>query len=270
MNTKLLKGTARVITPKAQVVGGFQKKPRTRASTVMTSKDKISDMEAQIKRLQAKLDKVKRQYNLLTGAMNSSSLRRELFADFQSILDGFSMKLQERSNRLNEYEDAVNTFRQEDHEEDDLIHIHNIQFSNKQNQQTDLIRENEKLVRQALAQERILLILKMRLRLCHDHRDFDELRSVLNKLMGGGKDLDEDQIIVKKYKQIIQTIKQHKHEEKKRIIDLQRPLDLERESAIVIQKTWRGKYTRQKLQKMREEQQAAQNAQPQTPQQPSN
>lgn len=256
MNTKLLKGTARVITPKSQAVNGLHKKPKTRASTTMTSKDKIAEMEDQIKRLEAKLAKTKREYTLLTGAMTSSSQRRDLFSDFQSTLDQFSYKLQERSNRLKMYEENVNTFRQEDHEEKDLLNLRGIQFSNKENQQTELIRENTKLVSQALAQERILLILKMRLRLCHDHRDFDELRSVLNKLMGGGKDLDEDQIIVKKYKSIINTIKQHKHEEKRRIQELQQPYNIEKEAAIIIQKTFRGKLERQRLQREKAEQAA--------------
>ena len=220
---------------------------KIRPASQINCKEQVLELEKTVSILEQKKKNLLFAQKQFDNAMTHGELRRSLYNDFQNEINRFSERLQKRSDLLANFEEQLNTFRQYT---DDLPPIPKEKLanflSNSHNPQTKLLNENKVLVNQALAQERTMLVLKMKMRLCHDHRDLDQLRSVLNRMMGGGKDMDEDQIIIKKYKEVIGILKQHIKEEKARIEEVSKPFDVEHESAIIIQKTWRGYRYRQK------------------------
>ena len=221
--------------------GRIQYIQKTRPVTQLNCKEQIKELQKTIEKLEKKLKDLRYTQKKYDHAMTNGELRRALYTDLQNEINRFSERLQKRADMLNNFQEEINTFRQYT---DDLPPIPKERLtsylSNSKNPQTKLLNENKVLINQALAQERTMLILKMRMRLCHDHRDLDQLRSVLNKMMGGGKDIDEDQLIIKKYKEVISRLKLHIRQEKARIEEVSKPYNVEYESAVIIQKTWRG------------------------------
>lgn len=215
-------------------------------------KEQIADLEKSIENLQKKKSELLYTEKKFNGAMKNGELRRALYDDFQNSISCFSERLQKRSDILNSYQEKVNAFSLYSEELPQISrNALGETLTTKNRSQPELLSENKVLVNQALVQERTMLVLKMKMRLCHDHRDLEELRSILNKMMGGGKNIDEDQVIVSKYKEVISIIKDHIKEEKKRIEDVSKPYNVEHESAVIIQKTWRG-YIYRKNEKMKQ------------------
>lgn len=105
--------------------------------------------------------------------------------------------------------------------------------------QANLISEADRMTQIAIYNERRILILKMKLRLCHDHRDLSTLREKLEYLNADG-DQDSDQVRMKSIKDSSETIKERIEYEKYRIELLESDdYDINR-SAILLQSLWRG------------------------------
>ena len=111
----------------------------------------------------------------------------------------------------------------------------------------ELIKENEKLREVALNQERLLLIQKMKLRLCHDHRDLSSLRKILDQLEGGTFSKDEEANDIAHCKIKISNLKAKIARERHRITSLGQPKSKEDQAAVTIQSAARGFLTRMKL-----------------------
>lgn len=105
--------------------------------------------------------------------------------------------------------------------------------------QADLISEANRMTQMALYNERRMVILKMKLRLCHDHRDLSSLRDELDNLQadqGGNKDNDA----IKNIQDSSDTIKERIEYEKFRIEQLEaEDYDIHR-AATLMQSLWRG------------------------------
>jgi hypothetical protein len=103
----------------------------------------------------------------------------------------------------------------------------------------DLLRENERLREVALDQERSLLIEKMKLRLCHDHRDLLALRGCFARLRDSGELRAENDEIPNKKAQI-GNLCDRIAKEKERVRRLQQGVTVETRAAVVIQSAARG------------------------------
>ena len=111
----------------------------------------------------------------------------------------------------------------------------------------ELIKENEKLREIALNQERLLLIQKMKLRMCHDHRDLSSLRKILDQLEGGTFSKDEEASDISHCKIKISNLKSKIARERHRITSLGQPKSREEQAALTIQSAARGFLTRLRL-----------------------
>jgi hypothetical protein len=104
----------------------------------------------------------------------------------------------------------------------------------------DLLAENDRLREKSLALERLLLVQKMKLRLCHDHRDLTSLRILLEALESGGElPPSEDEACAIKSAQIGNFKVMIKHE-KRRIAQMTAVRSEEDRAAVVIQSLIRG------------------------------
>ncbi|OHS99115.1 IQ calmodulin-binding motif family protein [Tritrichomonas foetus] len=218
-------------------------RPGTRFSGVDPSgpfTKNINMLKNSINFYKQKNNQLKETIDLLNGAMETMDERRALFKQFDKDLQEIFSRLDQRSLELTNAESKVKSFRQTP---EGMSTIVNIPLSSNSERQK-LLTDNEKLVQLALAQERQMVIMKMRLRLFHDHRDLSRLRRILNKLEGGGSDYREDEEITSNLKSSIQTLRKAIGRERERIRLLELNNMDDHDAATVIQKTWRGYYYR--------------------------
>jgi cysteinyl-tRNA synthetase len=191
--------------------------------------DQIQHLTDQIKDYEQKTDRLKTTLDRLDLAMTRLAERKALYKEFEDDLSEVETRLDRRFEELSAAESLVRLFRQTPDESP----VHPRKRHN-------LMRENEDLIEIALAQEREMLVLKMKLRLWHDHRDLMRMRRILNKLEGGGGDYSEDEDITSKLKTSIRNLRDAIPRERERIRVLKLDDGGEHDAAAIIQKTWRG------------------------------
>lgn len=137
--------------------------------------------------------------------------------------------------------------------------LHNSNESNKTKTQPDtrlppniidrseLVAEHERLVAISLNLERVMLVKKMQLRLCHDHRDLCQLRIMLNSIEGGESANTSEKQIARRYKSKIKNLKAQIQREKARLITVTKKPVKEEAAAISIQSLMRGFLCRNRL-----------------------
>jgi hypothetical protein len=183
----------------------------------------------QIKEYEQKTSRLKTTLDRLDLAMTRLAERKALYKEFEDDLSEVEARLDQRFDELSQAETVVRLFRQTP----DETPLHPRKRHN-------LLKENEDLIQIALGQEREMLVLKMKLRLWHDHRDLMRMRRILNKLEGGGGDYSEDEDITSKLKASIRNLQDAIPRERERIRVLKLDDGGEHDAAAVIQKNWRG------------------------------
>lgn len=198
----------------------------------------INSLKKSINYYEMKNREIRETINLLNGAMETMDERRQLFKQFDRELNTIYDRLDNRFSDLSNAEGILKSFRQAPEGKSTLDKIHTLPTN--QIERNKLLDINQELVQMALAQERQMIVMKMRLRLCHDHRDLSRLRRILNKLEGGGSDYREDEEITAQLKKSIHHLKSAILQERERIRLLQLDGMEEHEAAIIIQKNVRG------------------------------
>jgi DNA repair exonuclease SbcCD ATPase subunit len=189
----------------------------------------IEHLNQQIAEYKKKTSRLQTTLNRMDHAMTRLPERKALYKEFEDDLSEVETRLDERFDELSKSESLVKLFRQTPDE-----------VPKHPRDRHNLIQENEDLIQLTLAQEREMLVLKMRLRLWHDHRDLSRLRRLLNKLEGGGEDYSEDEDITAKLKSGIRNLRDAIPRERERIRILKLPDTDEHDAASIIQKNWRG------------------------------
>lgn len=118
---------------------------------------------------------------------------------------------------------------------------------NQQEQKTQLIAENQKLVARALYLEKQMISAKLRLRLNHDHRDFCRLKRQLARLADNDSSGADEDAEINKNRRVIANLKQAIEHERQRLLQLELPPTREEDAAELIQRYWRGFSCRQKV-----------------------
>lgn len=198
----------------------------------------INNLKNSINFYETKNREIQNTINLLNGAMETMDERRQLFKQFDRELNTIYNRLDNRFTELSNAESIIKSFRQAPEGKSTLDKIHTLPTN--QIERNKLLDINQELVQMALAQERQMIVMKMRLRLCHDHRDLSRLRRILNKLEGGGSDYREDEEITAQLKKSIHHLKSAILQERERIRLLQLDGMEEHEAATIIQKQVRG------------------------------
>lgn len=198
----------------------------------------INSLKKTINSYETKNKEIQDTINLLNGAMETMDERRQLFKMFDRELNTIYERLDNRFSELSSAESIIKSFRQAPEGKSTLDKIHTLPTN--QIERNKLLDINQELVQMALAQERQMIVMKMRLRLCHDHRDLSRLRRILNKLEGGGSDYREDEEITAQLKKSIHHLKSAILQERERIRLLQLDGMEEHEAATIIQKQVRG------------------------------
>lgn len=262
-NSSSLKTKAKIVAPSpkrtVEAKGPFSKQ--------------ISSLENSITRFEKKNAELSDTINRLIGAMTTMKERKELFTEFENNLRQVSLRLDTRYENLLVCEEQVKSFRQtpdtpdysqykyyeqkkrarssadryklSNNEADDPILTRPRMVNKTSQEHQDLLEKNKELVEIALAQERRMLLGKMKLRLCHDHRDLSQLRRVLNKLEGGGETFMEEERITNSLKVAISNLRAAIARERERIRIEKLPSIELFDAAVIIQKTWRGYRYRQ-------------------------
>lgn len=213
----------------------------TRSKMMQTKSKKlfnVQQIKATIEDLEIKNKRLSNKITHLQGSVVSQKQRTLLYNDFELDLEDDLKSLEKRYRTLNEVWKDVNKFANPTKDVYDYIpqNIENEHFSDR----TKLRRENEVLAQQALFNERKIMLLEMKLKLCHDRRDLALLRSNLNLFEGGGNSLTSDKEIEEALKIQIENIKMHQNHEKRRIEHEKSPIIALHDAATVIQSVWRG------------------------------
>ena len=231
------------LTTVSAKTGEVKKKPNVRTvsrTAVSRGAEVKGPFTAQITKLRKQVeDYTTRVANLrqtierLNGAVTTLSYRKALYKEFDQDLRAAALRLSSRFENLNAAEEVVKSFRQDTQ----FTAVDpNSQISEKQR----LLVDNKKMIETALAQERCILLHKMKLRLYHDHRDLSHLRRVLNKMEGGGGDYREDEEITENLKAAIGRLRDGIEAERERIRIATLPDTDEYDAAVIIQKNVRG------------------------------
>jgi hypothetical protein len=196
----------------------------------------IARLREQIANYRTKAERTRKSISRIIGAMTQLPDRKAIFKEFNNDLDSIELRLDQRFRDLLAAENLLKQFRQTPDQPRAVTRTGASAPSERQR----MLSENQRLIEVALGNERLTLILKMKLRLCHDHRDAARLRRVLTRLEGGGGDYNEDDDVVVARKIAIGNLRRAIDRERERIAALSNPLMAEHEAATVIQKTWRG------------------------------
>ncbi|KAK8860253.1 hypothetical protein M9Y10_011918 [Tritrichomonas musculus] len=198
----------------------------------------INQLKKSVNYYETKNKEIQETIDLLNGAMETMDERRQLFKLFDRDLNTIYDRLDQRFTELFDTENIIKSFRQAPEGKTTLDKVQTL--PTKEIDRKQLLNINQELVQMALAQERQMVVMKMRLRLCHDHRDLSRLRRILNKLQGGGSDYREDEEITAQLKKSIHHLKFAIAQERERIRLLQLDGMEEHEAATIIQKQVRG------------------------------
>jgi hypothetical protein len=188
-----------------------------------------------------KADELRATIERLDGAMSYLSDRRAMCKEFDEELDLFDQGLSQRLEALDKTDTLVKQFRQSPDPPRDVD-----PFSQKTERQI-LMERNKRLIETALGKGRQMVLMKMRLRLYHDHRELDRLRSVLNEMEGGSSHYSEDAEITEGLRTAIRNLRIAINWERERVRVLSLPDTSEFDAACVIQKVWRGYWYRYRL-----------------------
>lgn len=104
----------------------------------------------------------------------------------------------------------------------------------------ELIKDNEELRTVALNQARLILLQKMKLKLCHDHRDLSALRKILDDIIGEKPTIDDERAMAEVYKVKIGNLKSRIAGERRRIEWIANKATTDDKAAIKIQSAMRG------------------------------
>ena len=207
--------------------------------------NQIQNLEETIKKLTKQATDIKDELFNLRNSRASQNSQQFLIDLYQKKICELTEIVQNRNNTVNALENKLNSFIQ-------VGPKAKIPAQNQQGQQFDLslerqilMNEHKHLTENCIYNDRLMVLYKMRLRICHDHRDLFELQRAIECLKNGSNEIFIEREKEKRARQRISNLKNMIESEKKRITQIEN-ITKEEESAILIQKTWRGYNQRRK------------------------
>jgi hypothetical protein len=186
----------------------------------------------------------------LTNFADCESGRPAMIAAFSRDLDCLRKRLELRQARLIELERQVTLFRPEEAPVAAPPTRHELRMppprrfvlslEDAPRQKAHIRREHAQLASEVLANERLIVLTRMRLRLAHDHRDLAALRRRLERLFAGGEDEDGAEARARTLREQCRTVAAAIRAEKDRIKQENWVCADEYFAAVAIQSAWRG------------------------------
>ena len=202
-------------------------------------------------------------------------IKNQMINEFQNVIKNHRRSLTRRLNRLTELEEEIKVFRFDEKQQQPpkIVYppinktIHSPRAGLKTSPRHELAKlnaksENDHLTEKALYLERLIVIQKMKLKLCHDHRDlallsneFDIAKERIKNYSDKNHEEEEqddnifelDDDVDQKLKTNIKNIKAAIEHEKKRIKAYESKFYNFYDAASKIQKVWLGYNCRRKL-----------------------
>ena len=225
--------------------------PQSRAKRVVSrstgNKNQIFDVNPLKQTISDLRNRNRRLKNLIThlqGALVSQQQRDLLYQDFEQDLMEDVLSLEKRLEKLDELTKNVNKFAPPNKDVFALPSPKILRESTEESLRTKATQEHQKLTQQALYNERKIVLMRMKLKLCHDRRDLVALRENLNMFEGGGKTMILDKELEESLKIQIHNIKLKQLHEKERIEHEKSPNIQMHDAATAFQSLWRGYKTR--------------------------
>ena len=178
--------------------------------------------------------------NHLQGALVSQKQRDLLYKDFEQDLFEDVNSLEQRLNKLEQLTKDVNKFSSPNRELYPTTSKKNTPNEPEESLRAKATEEHHRLTQEALFNERKIVLMRMKLKLCHDRRDLVALRDNLNMFEGGGKTMMLDKEMEETLKIQIHNIKMKQLHEKERIEREKSPNIEFHDAATSIQSAWRG------------------------------
>ena len=207
--------------------------------------NQIQTLEETIKKLTKQSTDIKDELFNLRNSRGSQNSQQYLIDLYQKKILQLTEIVQNRNNTVNALENKLGSFIQVGPQA-------RIPAQNQQNQQFDLslerqilMNEHKHLTENCIYNDRLMVLYKIKLRICHDHRDLFELQRAIECLKTGSNDVFIERAKEKRTRQRIANLKRMIEAEKRRIAQIENSTK-EEESAILIQKTWRGYNQRRK------------------------
>lgn len=227
----------------------FEKSCIRRPSTPSINRSKrfdISNLEKLFEKQLEKNIRLKNSCRYLLGPAKTIGERKNLLKEFEKELSEDSVLLKKRYHLINSLEKLINKYSPPPMCEYGLSN--NPNYSDESADfRAKMNKENEMLSSYVKYLEKKIIVMKMKLKLYHDQRDYATLKKNLNAFESGSSPVNEDEEIENKIKTQIKNIRTYMKYEKERIEKCKSPLFHQHDAACSIQSAWRGYAVRKKI-----------------------
>ena len=214
--------------------------------------DRIAQLKEDIQNLLAKNEPLRAKIEHLKMSECDQNAMKLTMRDFKTDLRRCAQRIENRQKLLLQLEKQVLIFRQDMSAENNKPRLQDMRMPRRKKPLAQLPSlndhkskadaEHKRLTSKSLYYERLIILRKLQLRLCHDHRDIDQLQTQFNNL---DRDHDEDETL-NRLRQKCANLKQAIINEKDRIFTEKLPYATEHFAAVSIQSAWRGYIFRKK------------------------
>lgn len=216
---------------------------------------RINQLKELIEELDAKNAPLRSRCQHLKELQSNADASRLVLKDFRIDLNEHRKRIEERQKQLIALESKVLIFRPEDRESDEPFLQDQrvlkrkrsiIQLPSLNDQKGKVAAESAYLRNKALYYERLIILRKLQVKLCHDHRDLSVLRDRLERITNGD-DVEPPESDMRARCALLREMIEY---EKDRIRIEQAPFAEEYFAAMTIQAAWRGYLSRKKRNNM--------------------
>lgn len=214
---------------------------------------RIAQLKEIIEELNAKNSPLRARCQHLKELQSNPNASKLVLKDFRIDLNEHMKRIEKRQKQLNALEASVLIFRPEDRESDERWLQDQRAITRKRpvmplpslnDQKGKVTSESLYLRNKVLYYERLIILRKLQLKLCHDHRDLSVLRDRLEMITNG----DYSETPESDMRSRCALLREMIEYEKDRIRLERAPFAEEYFAAITIQAAWRGYLARKKRQ----------------------
>lgn len=256
--------SARQVTPRSR-----PKSFELKFHTLSVFSDQLTRLRSLAAELRAKNNQLKAEISMFREHVKDASKRQGLVDGFEATLASCLKDLELRKQKVQELEKQVMIFRPAEKEEApaprkiSTARLQRIAAANSRrkpqrrpfpppsllpNKRSDPVRaqelkEHRDLIERSLYLERLIVIQKMKLKICHDHRIMEQLKQDLSQI----EDIDDDSSDdLQSQRNKIQNLREQVMREKERIREEKDENNFVHFAAVSIQSAWRGYLQRHK------------------------
>ena len=250
-------------TPRQNVTRPRPRSFELKFQSLSVFSDQIVRLRALAAELRAKNAELRQEIEMMQDHWNDPGKREYLAEGFEATLANCLKEIELRKRKVDDLEKRVMIFRPADKDEVAAprnvrtARLQRMEAENRQrrhgrpfpppsllpNKRSDPVRaqelkEHRDLIEKSLYLERMIVIQKMKLKICHDHRIMEQLKLELSQIEDD--DADDTDSEVQAERNRVRRLKEQILREKERIREEQDEHNYVHFAAVAIQSAWRG------------------------------